>query len=159
MQGWTDESATDGEPPRPVWRAMTRGSALKCPNCGEGRIFTGYLRVSTACAHCGEELHHQRADDAPPYVTIFIVGHVVLPLLMALERAAQPAVWLHLALWLPLTVILSLALLPVVKGSLIGLQWALRMHGFGGEPDTVPLSFESGAIRAKSVQNSEGITN
>lgn len=100
-------------------------------------MFAGYLKVRETCAACGEELHHHRADDAPPYFTIFIVGHIIVPLLMALELAAEPPIWVHLVLWLPLTVILSLVLLPVVKGAIVGLQWALRMHGFSGAEDEV----------------------
>ncbi len=65
----------------------------------------------------------------------FIVGHVVIAGVLVLEKAYAPPSWVHLALWLPLTVILSLWLLPRVKGALVGLQWALRMHGFGGETD------------------------
>ncbi|MEO1719218.1 MAG: DUF983 domain-containing protein, partial [Pseudomonadota bacterium] len=63
-------------------------------------------------------------------------GHVLVGGLLALERAVKPDAWVHLAIWLPLTVILSAYLLPRVKGALIGLQWAHRMHGFGedGEP-------------------------
>ena len=64
-----------------------------------------------------------------------IVGHVVIAGVLVLEKAYAPPSWVHLALWLPLTVILSLWLLPRVKGALVGLQWALRMHGFGGEAD------------------------
>lgn len=122
-------------PARPVWRSMLRGAKLRCPNCGEGRMFAGYLKVEHACQTCGEELHHQRADDAPPYVVITIVAHVVVGALLWAEVAYQPPVWLHMMIWLPLTVILSLALLPPVKGALVGLQWALRMHGFGGEEE------------------------
>lgn len=123
------------EPVRPIFRSMLRGAARRCPNCGEGRMFRAYLKVADACPACGEELHHQRADDAPPYVVITIVAHIVVGSLLAVEVAYQPPVWLHMAIWLPLTVILSLALLPPVKGALVGLQWALRMHGFGGEED------------------------
>jgi uncharacterized protein (DUF983 family) len=94
-------------------------------------MFDGFLKVVDQCATCGEALHHQRADDAPPYVTMFIVGHVVIGLLLAVEKRFQPDLWVHLVLWLPATVILSLWLLPRVKGALIGWQWALRMHGFG----------------------------
>ena len=79
---------------------------------------------------CGEALHHHRADDAPPYFTIVIVGHVIVGLLLAVEMAYRPPLWLHAALWLPLTVLLALLLLPVIKGTLVGLQWALLMHGF-----------------------------
>lgn len=127
------------QPNRPIFRSMLRGSALRCPACGKGRMFRAYLKVADACPACGEELHHQRADDAPPYVVITIVAHVVVGALLWAEIAYQPPVWLHMAIWLPLTIIMSLALLPPVKGALVGLQWALRMHGFGdGDPDAAP---------------------
>lgn len=125
----------DAEPRRDVKTAMLRGWRLKCPACGRGRLFRKYLKVADTCPACSEELHHQRADDAPPYFTMVIVGHVVVAGVLALEKAAAPPSWVHLSLWLPLTVILSLVLLPLIKGALVGLQWALRMHGFGGTQD------------------------
>ena len=67
---------TPTKPHRDQWLSVKRGFAGKCPHCGEGRIFRAYLKVSDACEACGEELHHQRADDAPPYMTIFVVGHI-----------------------------------------------------------------------------------
>ena len=73
---------------------------------------------------------HHRADDAPPYFTIVIVGHIVVPSLMAVELIYRPPLWVHLLIWLPLTAFLSLALLPRVKGAIVGLRWAHRMHGF-----------------------------
>lgn len=97
-------------------------------------MFGRYLKVDDHCSACGLELAGHRADDAPPYFTILIVAHIVVPLMLLLEQRAQPAEWVHLALWLPLTVLLSLWLLPRIKGALIGLQWARRMHGFGSEP-------------------------
>lgn len=123
--------------PRNVWRAMVRGFMLRCPKCGEGRMFARFLKVAEQCPACGEELHHQRADDAPAYFTIVVVGHFIVGGILWLERAYAPATWVHLTLWLPFTLIASLWLLPRVKGSLVGLQWALRMHGFGGEADLV----------------------
>ncbi len=117
-------------PKRPTGKAMRNGARLKCPSCGIGSLYQGYLKSVEACANCGEELHHHRADDAPPYFTIMIVGHIVMPGILLVERAFKPDLWTHAAIWLPLTVILSLAILPVAKGALIGLQWALRMHGF-----------------------------
>lgn len=138
-----DITTSDGEgkvPARVVSQAMGRGVRCRCPNCGEGRIFRSYLKVADACERCGEELHHQRADDAPPYVVITIVAHIVVTLLLWVELAYKPELWVHLALWLPLTIVLSLALLPPVKGALIGLQWALRMHGFGGATDDAHLA-------------------
>ena len=123
--------------PRDVWRAMLRGFGLRCPRCGEGRLFGSFLKVADRCPACGEELHHQRADDAPAYFTIVVVGHIIVGGVLSLERAYAPASWVHAVIWLPLTLIASLLLLPRVKGTLVGLQWALRMHGFGGEPDRV----------------------
>jgi uncharacterized protein (DUF983 family) len=118
---------------RPILGWLLRGAMLKCPACGRGSMFRHYLKVADHCAHCGEALHHQRADDAPPYFTIVIVGHVVVSLMLAVEMAYRPPLWLHAALWLPLTVILALLLLPLIKGALVALQWALLMHGF--DPD------------------------
>lgn len=123
-------------PRRQVMEAILRGMWLKCPSCGAGAMFHRYLKVSDACPHCGEALHHHRADDAPPYFTILIVGHIVVPAMLALEQIAPPPLWVHAALWLPLTLILALAVLPLTKGALVGLQWALYMHGF--DPNAGP---------------------
>lgn len=101
-------------------------------------MLAGYLKVREICGDCGVELHHQRADDAPPYFTILIVGHLILPGVLLLERAAQPPTWVHYGIWLPLTVGLTLALLPRVKGALVGLQWALRMGGFDDNAENPP---------------------
>ncbi|SDU19625.1 DUF983 domain-containing protein [Stappia sp. ES.058] len=129
--GLTDVSPVPAsKPKRDVGRAMLLGAKGLCPNCGQGRLFGKYLKVEPGCKSCGEELHHHRADDAPPYFTIFIVGHVILPIALAVEVAFVPSMWVHFALWLPLIVISSLVALPPIKGALIGLQWANYMHGF-----------------------------
>lgn len=121
---------TEG-PARDVWTAMKRGWKQRCPACGAGAMYKSYLKVADQCPACGEELHHQRADDAPPYFTMFITGHVVIGGILWMEKAFAPPAWVHLAVWLPILVLLSLWLLPRVKGTLIGYQWAYRMHGFG----------------------------
>ena len=123
-------SMTDDGAPRAPGEAMMRGMRCRCPRCGRGKMFAAYLKVADACDVCGEALHPHRADDAPPYVTIMIVGHIVVPLLVLVEEMYRPEVWIHLAVFLPLTLLLSLFLLPPIKGALVGLQWALRMHGF-----------------------------
>lgn len=112
-------------------QSISRGFRCKCPACGEGGLFYKYLKVVDQCPACGEDLHYQRADDAPPYLTIMAVGHIIVPALFIVEKLWKPAIWVHMVLWLPLTVMLSLALLPMFKGAVVGLQWALRMHGFG----------------------------
>ncbi len=115
---------------RPVLKSILRGASLRCPKCGRRALFSSYLAISRTCPACGEELFHHRADDAPPYFTIFIVGHIIVSLVITAELLYGPPLWLHFAIWLPLTVLLSMGLLPVVKGAIVGLQWALKMHGF-----------------------------
>jgi uncharacterized protein (DUF983 family) len=94
-------------------------------------MFGSYLKVQPVCAHCKTPLHHHRADDAPPYFTMMIVAHLVVPGLLFMERLQQPPMWLHAAIWLPVTIILSWWLMPRVKGAIVGIQWANHMHGFG----------------------------
>lgn len=118
-------------------QAILRGAAQRCPACGEGELYSRYLKVNDICQACGEELFHQRADDAPPYFTMFIVGHVVVALVLMVEDLYAPALWVHALLWTPIVLGMSLWLLPRIKGALIGLQWANRMHGFGGEEDGI----------------------
>lgn len=112
-------------------QALMRGVRCTCPQCGEGRLFRKFLKVAETCNACGEELHHHRADDMPAYIVMSIVGHIVVGLVLWTEFRYGPPVWVHWTLWLPLTVILTLALLQPVKGFIVALQWKLRMHGFG----------------------------
>ncbi len=119
---------------RNTGEAVMRGARQTCPACGMGALFKSYLKVADTCPSCSEEMHHHRADDAPPYFTILVVGHIIGAGILMLEQAYHPDTWVHYMIWLPLLLILSLVMLPVVKGALVGLQWALRMHGFGG-PD------------------------
>ena len=119
---------------RPLGRALWRGLLCRCPNCGEGRLFRRYLKSVDACASCRERFEHHRADDLPPYLTVFIVGHLVVGLYMAAEQTVAWSMWTHLAVWVPVTLVLSMLLLQPLKGATIALQWSKRMHGFGGEP-------------------------
>jgi uncharacterized protein (DUF983 family) len=125
-----DSSALDPAAKRSWKQAMWRGFTCSCPNCGQGRMFGKYLKVADSCAACGEELHHHRADDAPPYFTMFIVGHIVVPLVLVVEKLWAPPLTVHFLLWTAITLALTFALMPAVKGAVVGLQWALRMHGF-----------------------------
>jgi uncharacterized protein (DUF983 family) len=122
-----DESAL---PKRPTWQSMRRGWSGRCPNCGRGRMFRAFLKVADHCPACDEALHHHRADDAPAYFVILIVGHVVVPLALIVEIAYSPPYWVHAVLWLPLTIGLAIGLLQPVKGTIVGWQWANYMHGF-----------------------------
>lgn len=122
---------------RPLPRSMARGFIGRCPRCGKGRLFGRFLKVADACGNCGEEYHHHRADDLPAYLVILIVGHIVVGGFMGTENLVTLSTWQHLAIWAPLTLVLTIALLQPVKGAVVGLQWALRMHGFSGRPDAL----------------------
>ena len=126
-----------GDNDRRSWAsAMLRGASRRCPQCGRGAIFKGYVKTREACGCCGLDLTGHRADDAPPYITILIVGHLVVPSALAVKQLFDPPIGLQFAIWLPVMIILAGALLPAAKGAMIGLQWANRMHGFGdGDED------------------------
>jgi len=114
--------------PVPLWTAMRRGWRGRCPRCAEGALFGGFLKMRSHCPACELALEPYRADDAPAYFTIFAVGHIVVPLVLVLERyGGQPPLWIHAALWLPLSVVLALFLLPRIKGAVIALLWAHRI--------------------------------
>ncbi|MEH6526907.1 MAG: DUF983 domain-containing protein [Sneathiella sp.] len=118
---------------RPLGQAFRNGLLRRCPECGKSSVFNGYIKVKHTCDSCGLELHHQRADDAPPYFTMLIVLHFVISGLLTVQQTFNPATWIQLSIWLPVSLVASLWLLPRVKGALIGIQWARRMHGFGGD--------------------------
>ena len=127
----------DGAVPekRDRWEAMKRGFRGRCPHCGQGKLFQKFLKPVQRCAICGEEFHHHRADDLPAYIVIFLVGHLVVAGLMSAEQHAEWPIVVHAILWPALTVILSLLLIQPVKGAIVGLQWAMRMHGFAGRSE------------------------
>jgi uncharacterized protein (DUF983 family) len=124
-------------PARSLWPAIWRGFLGKCPNCGEGRLFATWLKPVRACEHCGEEIHHHRADDFPAYLVVVIVGHIVVGGFLSAETLFELSLVQHLAIWVPLTIGLAVGLLQPVKGAVIGMQWALYMHGFGGHRDAL----------------------
>ena len=109
---------------------LLRGLLGRCPACGEGRLFRAFVKVADSCEKCGEPLHHHRADDFPAYLTIVLVGHLVVPLAMYVEIAFTPNYWAHAAIWLPMVLVLSLGLLQPLKGLIVAMQWHMGMHGF-----------------------------
>ena len=123
---------TDAPEPRPLLPALWRGWRGRCPNCGEGPLFATWLRPVDHCAHCGEDYRPQRADDLPPYLVIFIVGHVVVAGYMMGEEVLPFGAWGQMALWSVVTILMALALMRPIKGATIGLQWSRRMFGFDG---------------------------
>ena len=125
---WKPDSAKAAK--RNVWSALKRGFRGRCPHCGEGKLFRAFLKVDDHCSVCELDFTPHRADDLPAYLVIVIVGHIVVPTLLFIETNYSPPIWLQAAIYLPMTLILSLVLLQPVKGAVVGLQWALRMHGF-----------------------------
>jgi uncharacterized protein (DUF983 family) len=96
-------------------------------------MFCGYLKVRDTCPVCHEELCHHRADDGPAYLTILIVGHLMAPIILWTFTALRPDPLVLAAIFTVGCVALSLYLLPRLKGTLVALQWAKRMHGFGSQ--------------------------
>ncbi len=109
--------------------AVWLGFRGRCPRCGALGLLNGFLTVRARCTGCDLPLGEFRSDDAPPYFTIFIVGHVVVPCVLMSERWIAPALWIQAAIWVPFTILLTLLLLPRVKGAVIGWQWAAGIKG------------------------------
>jgi len=82
-------------------------------------IFTGYLTIAETCRHCGLAFEPIRADDAPAYFTLSIVGHIIVSGLLLTERLFHPPAWLQASIWLPATLVLCLTLLPFIKGGVM----------------------------------------
>jgi len=125
-------------PPWPVptmSTALWRGLKCTCPACGTTKLFRGYLRVVDDCTHCGAPLGSVSADDAPPYFTIFIVGHIVVPGMFLLDRSYDLPDWIQAAIWVPVTTILALGLLRPIKGATVGLMLKLGLLKARDEAD------------------------
>jgi uncharacterized protein (DUF983 family) len=109
--------------------SLMRGLARRCPRCGEGKMFSGYLSVRHDCASCGMEFEPLRSDDAPPYFTLFIVGHVMISLYVAAWRFLDAPLWAQAVFWCGSTLVLSLALLPFIKGGVLSVILASMGKG------------------------------
>ena len=123
----------DRSTPKPPWAVpplalgMARGLRGRCPSCGVGRIFDGYLSVVPECGHCNAPLGLARADDAPPYFTILIVGHIVIPLMLIVQKSGDPSNLLLTSIFVPLTLVLSLGLIRPIKGAVVGAMLTFNM--------------------------------
>jgi uncharacterized protein (DUF983 family) len=113
----------------PLGQAMWRGLCGRCPACGEGRLFARYLKPVESCAACGEPLGHVRSDDAAPWLTILVVGHIVVPLMLSVERVSQWPEWVAMIFWPLIALALALVVLPRAKGLLMSIIWATRAPG------------------------------
>ena len=129
---WPTETPADtAEPnawPHPsMTTAIGRGLIGRCPACGQSHLFNGFLRVVPDCTNCGAPLGQARADDAPPYLTILLVGHIIVPLVFIVDRMGEPPIWLMSAIFLPLTLFLSLAFLRPIKGGTVAVMVNLNL--------------------------------
>lgn len=130
---------------RPLWRSIRRGVMCRCPNCGRGRLFRTYLQVNDRCPVCGEELFHHRADVLPAWFAILVVGFIVIVVMLAMEMSGHEFDFVtYLFALFPPAIVLPILFLPPIKGGVVGLQWANRMHGFDkSSPDPVtPRDFK-----------------
>ncbi len=134
MTGSRDE-LFDMETPRSFISSALRGVRCTCPSCGEGALFDGFLTVVSACEVCGEDLYHHRADDLPAYLNIFVVGHVVIGAMMLLMTFELLGMWATMFATIAVCVAAAFVLMRPLKGMVVGTQWALRMHGFGGHDE------------------------
>lgn len=106
-----------------IGTGLKRGLGLRCPHCGEGRLFSSFLKVE-GCKECGQDNTIYPSDDAPPYLTLFLVGHLFVPFVFWMDKAWAPEMWVMFAIWLPLITALTLLTLPYMKGAVIGICWA-----------------------------------
>lgn len=118
---------------RDMKQALLRGFKRKCPRCGEARLFAGYLSVNENCASCDLPFHEHRADDAPAWLTMVLALHLVVPIMLYVSTNYSMSDAANMVLWPTLISIVTLTLLPLLKGSVIGFQWAKGMHGFAAE--------------------------
>lgn len=130
--------------PRDMAQAVRRGIARRCPACGRGHLFGAYLKPVAVCADCGEDISHIHADDGPAWLTILIVGHLLVALILTVDGWAGWPMWASMAFYPTLGLLMCLALLPTAKGVFIAAIWA----GEGADPKAA-LRFS--AVGAPSV--------
>ena len=119
----TEEPRDEG--PRDTGRAIWQGMLGRCPNCGQGRLFAGYLRVCPTCSVCGAPLGRHRAADGPAFVTITVVGLLLIPILWVGFAAFRPSPWVLALVATAAVGVLTLVVLRLAKGGFVGYLWAM----------------------------------
>ncbi len=115
---------------RDLRQALSRGARGHCPSCGEARLFGRFLKPVPVCPACGQDWSVQTAQDLPAYLVILIVGHVLVPFIVAINLRYDLATWIQMLLWPLIALTASLLMIQPMKGAVIALQWARRMQGF-----------------------------
>jgi len=95
----------------------------RCPKCGEGRLYGGYLKLAERCESCGLDLDQYDQADGPAVFVMFIIGFLVVVPMLIVELAYRPPYWVHAVLWLPWTVVLALAFLRPIKSWMVAQQF------------------------------------
>ena len=106
--------------------AILQGLRGRCPRCGEGKLFQGFLGLRQSCDRCGLDYSFADSGDGPAVFVILIGGFIVVFAALAVEFTFQPPYWVHAALWLPLVLLVTLTPLRLIKGLLISLQYHHR---------------------------------
>lgn len=106
--------------------AVIAGLTGRCPRCGRGRLFCGFLRLASRCELCWLDFSFADAGDGPAVFVALIGGFLVLGLALATELLYEPPLWVHLAIFLPLTAVVCLGLLRPLRGLLIALQYRTK---------------------------------
>jgi len=112
----------------PIAAGLWRGFSGRCPNCGKGPLLHRYLKVTSPCPACGHNNAQYPSDDAPPYFTILLVGHLIIAPMLLFPFIWEAPLALVLATTVPAVAALTLLLLPRVKGAVIGVQWAIHQR-------------------------------
>ncbi len=110
----------------PFWPQAKHALFGRCPHCGTGKLFRSYLKQVSDCASCGEHYGDIRADDGPAWLTILVVGHIIVPLVVEFERDPVWPTWVSMVLWPSLALVLALLLLPLSKALFITILWRGR---------------------------------
>ena len=122
-----DKPGEDGShEDRAIWpevEPIAAGLKGRCPRCGEGKLFSGFLTVGGSCGNCGLDYSFADAGDGPAVFVILIIGFVVVGLALWMEVTLNPPLWLHFILWIPLALALCLTALRLIKGVLLTLQY------------------------------------
>ncbi len=127
--------------PQSLRGAIWRGVKGECPRCGAARLFAKFLRPVSHCPACHQDWSLHQADDFPPYVSIFLTGHLLAPVMIMIGGSAALSLGAKTAIAMVLAAILMLSFLQPAKGGVIALQWWMGMHGFapGGKIEALAL--------------------
>ncbi|MDQ3558340.1 MAG: DUF983 domain-containing protein [Pseudomonadota bacterium] len=117
---------TDDQALYPPQEPFATGLRARCPRCGEGRLFDGFLKLAPGCKACGLDFSFADSADGPAFFIVTAVGFIVAGAALLVEISYSPPIWVHVVLWGPLVLALCLGLLRPLKGVMVALQYANR---------------------------------